>query len=121
MVLCRNKSVKKQHLLKTQSQTKKERSSLDGHMPVTVWYEGAYLAASGKTHPKVETIPWADGLTVAKATAAAGGYSTPAHRHIYLVRNGQSMWLSDPQQAVKPQDVPVEPGDRIEIRKTPPR
>ena len=89
--------------------------------PVVVWYEDTYVTkADGMRMQKVETIPWAEDLTVIRAIAAAGGYSTPPVRATYLVRDGRSTLLPDPRQMVVEKDVMrLKPGDRIELRKQP--
>jgi hypothetical protein len=85
---------------------------------VTVTFEGTNVKQpDGKAMQKVVTIPWTNGLTILHAIAAAGGYGTPPHRQIYLVRNGRSTLLPDPRQAERDEDVlRLKPGDNIEFK-----
>jgi hypothetical protein len=85
---------------------------------VTVWFEGTYdVHADGSRTQKFAIIPWTNGLTIIRAVVAAGGYSTPPHRQIYLIRDGRSALLSDPRLAVRGGDaLKLQAGDRIEFR-----
>ncbi|MDD4868959.1 MAG: hypothetical protein PHR77_00260 [Kiritimatiellae bacterium] len=85
---------------------------------VTVSYEGTYITQpDGKQVQKVVTIPCTNGLTIIRVIAAAGGYGTPPHHHIYLIRNGRSTLLPDPRHVEREQDVlQLQPGDRIEFK-----
>ena len=89
---------------------------------VTVWYEATdVIRADGTKGQKEAKVPWAKNLTLLRAIAAAGGYSTPPDRYIYLARNGRSTLLPDPGKASSPaNDLWLQPGDRIEIRSTQP-
>ncbi len=95
-------------------------SSPAPNAPVTVWYELTYTTRpDGSKVQKVETIPWADGLTLMHAITSAGGYSTPPVRHVYLVRDGNSVKLD--MRAIEDERAPdpsVQPGDKIELRAT---
>ena len=88
--------------------------------PVTVWYEATLVETSdGQKTQKSEIIPWTEAITITHAIASAGGYSTPPHRYIYLVRDGQTTLLPDPRQVIKPEDdMRLRPGDRIELRRS---
>ena len=93
-------------------------SSQVGNAPVTVWYESAYVVtADGRRVQKTEAIPWTVGITITRAIASAGGYATPPHRYICIIRDGRNTLLPDPRQIVKPEDdMLLKPGDRIELR-----
>jgi hypothetical protein len=84
---------------------------------VTVAYDGTYVTQpDGKQAQKAVTIPWTNGLTIIEAVAIGGGYGTPPHRHIYLVRDGRRTLLPDPRQAIREEDVlRLQAGDRIEF------
>jgi hypothetical protein len=62
-------------------------------------------------HPE---IPWADGLTLAQAIVAAECYDRRDPREIVLIRQRERIPL-DPKILLRGDDVPLEPGDTIEI------
>ncbi|MDB6109735.1 MAG: hypothetical protein JWR69_1485 [Pedosphaera sp.] len=64
---------------------------------------------------KTHIIPWTDGLTLAKAlvTAEYQGLGDPTQ--ITVIRNGESANIS-PSTLLGGKDVPLEAGDRVEIR-----
>lgn len=63
-------------------------------------------------HPEVE---WAEGLTLAEAIVAAD-YAWPSDpRAIFIIRQRERVFV-DPQQLLRGHDVPLEPGDTIEIQ-----
>lgn len=59
-------------------------------------------------------IPWADGLTLAQAIVAAECQDRGTPREIVLFRRGERI-LIDPKILLRGDDVPLEPGDSIEI------
>jgi hypothetical protein len=59
-------------------------------------------------------IPWADGLTLAKALAAADYTGAHDPTDIVLKRNSVQTEV-DPRQLLSGQDVPLHPGDVISV------
>jgi len=59
-------------------------------------------------------IPWSDGLTLAQAVAAAGYTDTRDPRNIFVDRQRVRIPF-DPQALLQGKDLPLEPGDTIEI------
>lgn len=60
-------------------------------------------------------IEWADGLTLAEAIVAAD-YTMPGDpRAIWIVRQRERIFV-DPKRLLRGEDVPLEPGDTIEIQ-----
>jgi hypothetical protein len=60
------------------------------------------------------TVPWSQGLTLAKAIVDAG-YQAPADpQHIMIVRNGQAIPV-DPKQLLQGEDIPLVAGDLVQI------
>lgn len=81
--------------------------------PVVVWYEASYIAlCDGTTMRKVEKVKWTEGLTLDRAVAAAGGFTSPPHRQVFLIRRGEENVVPDLRREIR-----LEPGDRIEIRR----
>ncbi len=64
-----------------------------------------------------QEVPWQPGLTLAKALVAAGYYG-PEPREIFVVRNGQAKRV-DPQVLLGGSDVPLQPGDIIQVGRGP--
>ncbi len=67
----------------------------------------------GEVHNPV--IPWTEDLTLAKAVVAAEYYGRGTPRAIYLVRNGRATSV-DPATLLGGQDIPLEPGDIVDLR-----
>jgi len=59
-------------------------------------------------------IPWAEGLTLAQAIVAANCVDKRDPREIVLIRQRERIAL-DPKTLLRGDDVPLEPGDTIEI------
>ena len=62
-------------------------------------------------------VPWTTGLTLAQALVAAG-YFGPEPKDIIIVRAGRAIRV-DPQQLLKGEDVPIQPGDLVQIESPP--
>jgi hypothetical protein len=64
-------------------------------------------------------VPWTEDLTLAKAIVAAEycGHSDPGD--VIIVRAGQATRV-DLKQLLAGQDVPLQPGDIVELRRQPP-
>ena len=60
-------------------------------------------------------IVWADDLTLAQAIAAAGYTNTRDPRTIVVIRQSGRITV-DPKDLLRGEDLPLEPGDTIEIR-----
>jgi hypothetical protein len=60
-------------------------------------------------------VPWTEDLTLAKALVAAEYQSRRNPRQIIILRGGQAIPV-DPNQLVNGEDVPLQAGDRVEIR-----
>ena len=60
-------------------------------------------------------IQWSDGLTLAQAIAAANYTARNNPTEIILTRHGESATIS-PKDLLRGADVPLEPGDTIELR-----
>jgi hypothetical protein len=60
-------------------------------------------------------VPWVDGLTLAQAIATANYLDANAPHKIIITRNGESATL-DPKVLLRGHDIPLEPGDIIEIQ-----
>jgi hypothetical protein len=60
-------------------------------------------------------IQWTDGLTLAQAIAAANYTARGTPSEIILTRHGESASIS-PRDLLRGADVPLEPGDVIELR-----
>jgi hypothetical protein len=59
-------------------------------------------------------IPWTADLTLAKVIVAASYYGKTDPRLIIIQRNGQELHY-DPNDLLKGQDIPMQPGDVVEI------
>ncbi len=59
-------------------------------------------------------IPWSAELTLARVIVAAGYYGKTDPRLIIIQRNGQELRY-DPNELLQGQDVPVQPGDVVEL------
>jgi hypothetical protein len=64
---------------------------------------------------KNPVISWTEDLTLAKALLAAQYQSQRAPRQIIIMRGGQAIAM-DPNQLLNGEDVPLQAGDRVEIR-----
>jgi hypothetical protein len=62
-------------------------------------------------------LPWQPGLTLAKALVASGYYGREP-REIFVVRNGQAKRV-DPQVLLSGSDVPLQPGDVVQVNQGP--
>ncbi len=62
-------------------------------------------------------VPWTAGLTLARAVIAAD-YFGPDPTQIVIVRAGRAI-LFDAHKLLNGEDVPLQPGDLVEIRSTP--
>jgi hypothetical protein len=60
-------------------------------------------------------VPWADGLTLAQAIAAADYADARNPRAIVIIRQGRRIPI-EPDTLLRGEDLPLEPGDTIEIR-----
>jgi len=85
---------------------------------VIVWYETTLIeTSSGEKVQKTMAIPWHDKLTFSHAIAAAGGYSTPPYRYLYLIRNGKITLINTTKNSSDSEyDIILLPEDRIELR-----
>ena len=61
------------------------------------------------------TVPWVEGLTLAQAIATANYLDSHEPGVIILTRQGESAQL-DPKVLLNGVQVPLEPGDVIELR-----
>jgi hypothetical protein len=61
------------------------------------------------------TIPWTKEMTLIKAIVAAQYVGSSDPTEIVIVRNGQGT-LVDVQNVLKGQDVPLEPGDLVNLK-----
>ena len=59
-------------------------------------------------------VTWSNELTLAKAIVAAGYNGQTDPKEILVHRNGQSIFV-DPQKLLSGEDVPLQPGDVIEL------
>ncbi len=59
------------------------------------------------------TIPWTEGLTLARAIVSAG-YTGKDPRQIMIVRGGQAVPV-DPKQLLNGEDIPLQAGDLVQI------
>lgn len=59
-------------------------------------------------------IPWADGLTLAQVVVAAEFLGVHNPRQIVVVRQRERFPV-DPNALLRGQDIPLEPGDTVEI------
>lgn len=60
-------------------------------------------------------VPWSDGLTLIQAIAAAGYQGRRDPKSIVVTRRGESLTVGV-REVLRGQDLPLEPGDVIEIR-----
>jgi hypothetical protein len=60
-------------------------------------------------------VPWTEDLTLAKALMAAEYQSRRNPRQIIILRGGQTIPV-DPNLLLNGEDVPLQAGDRVEIR-----
>ena len=60
-------------------------------------------------------VEWADGLTLGQAMVAADYKDKTDPKEIIVLRGGQPMRV-DPQQLLRGEDYPLQPGDTVEIR-----
>ncbi len=75
--------------------------------------QGPVVTVQGRVHNP--TIPWSEGLTVAKAIVAADYYGVTDPREIIVVRQGFARRV-DPSKLLLGEDLPLQPGDLMEIR-----
>lgn len=61
-------------------------------------------------------VPWTEDLTLAKALVAAGYYGRSDPTEIIIFRAGQVTRV-DPKQLLTGEDVPLQPGDVVEVRR----
>jgi protein involved in polysaccharide export with SLBB domain len=59
-------------------------------------------------------VPWTEGMTLAQAIVAAGCYDQHDPRQIVVIRRGDRITI-DTKILLRGDDVPLEPGDTIEI------
>jgi protein involved in polysaccharide export with SLBB domain len=59
-------------------------------------------------------VGWTEGLTLARAIIAAGCYDQRDPREVVLIRRGERIAIA-PKILLRGDDVPLEPGDTIEI------
>ena len=59
-------------------------------------------------------VAWTQGLTLAQAIVAAGCYDQSDPREVVVIRRGERITI-DPKILLRGDDVPLEPGDAIEI------
>ena len=62
-------------------------------------------------------LPWTEGLTLAQAIVNADYYG-PDPRQILIVRGGRAI-AYDPKNLLSGADIPLQPGDLVEIRSEP--
>ncbi len=60
-------------------------------------------------------VSWTEDLTLAKALVAAGYQSQRNPRQIVILRGGQAIPV-DPTQLLNGEDVPLQAGDRVEVK-----
>ena len=60
-------------------------------------------------------IAWTEGLTLARVVAAAGYSEARDPRSIVVIRQREQIPF-DPQALLRGEDLPLEPGDTVEIR-----
>jgi hypothetical protein len=61
-------------------------------------------------------VPWTEGLTLAQVIVAAEYQPSRNPQTIFVIRNGQSFEVK-PRSLLSGQDVPLEAGDVVEIRR----
>lgn len=66
----------------------------------------------------IPVIPWTPEMTLARALVAAEYHGPPEPGDILIVRTGRAIRI-DPKQLLNGQDVPLLPGDIIDIRSAP--
>jgi hypothetical protein len=65
---------------------------------------------------RTPAIPWTDDLTLARAIVAAEYLGPGDPSQIVLRREGRPPYLVSPRQLLSGYDLPLKPGDRIEVR-----
>jgi protein involved in polysaccharide export with SLBB domain len=65
-------------------------------------------------HVKNPILPWTEELTLARALLSAEFLSRRDPRQILITRNGQQIHV-DPERLVNGEDVPLQPGDVVQI------
>jgi hypothetical protein len=65
---------------------------------------------------KTPVIPWTDDLTLAKAIIAAEYQGLGDPSQIVLRRSGRPPYFVSPRQLLSGYDLPLKPGDHIEVR-----
>src|SRR5262249_43701941 len=64
-----------------------------------------------------QTVNWTEDLTLSKAIVAADYLGATDPRAIFIIRNGQNIYI-DPKLLLKgDHDTPLEPGDVVELRR----
>jgi hypothetical protein len=76
---------------------------------------GPSVTLRGQVHNPV--LPWSDGLTLAQAIVNADYYG-PEPSEILIVRAGRAI-AYDPRNLLSGSDVPLQPGDLVDIRSGP--
>jgi len=64
---------------------------------------------------KIPVVPWTTNLTLSKALITAGYVGTADPTDILIVRNNQQTRV-DPNQLLRGEDVPLNPGDVVIVR-----
>ena len=64
---------------------------------------------------RIPSLPWNEGLTLAKAIVNCGYQSPTDPKQIMIVRNGQAVPV-DPRSLLAGEDVPLLPGDMVVFR-----
>ncbi|MCX6924983.1 MAG: hypothetical protein NT154_17475 [Verrucomicrobia bacterium] len=74
--------------------------------------QGPCVTINGEVRNRV--VPWTEGMTLAKAIVAADYYGATDPGQILVLRNGVAFRI-DPQQVLSGSDVPLQPGDVVQL------
>ena len=102
----------------------KSKAAAQAHQAFLAGEQQAMLARAPQPNSKTVTlvgpfrtpsIPWTEGLSLAKAIVNAGYESPKDPKGIMIVRNGQAVPV-DPKALLAGEDVPLMPGDMIVLQ-----
>jgi hypothetical protein len=104
---------------KSKAQAEARRAYLAGQQDAMMRMQQAQMQAQGPSvtingEVRNRIVPWAEGLTVTKALAAADYYGKADPDQIIVVHNGIGRRY-DLKQLLNGVDIPLEPGDMVQL------
>jgi hypothetical protein len=100
---------------KTKAKLNAQQAYITGQQHAMMTMQQNQNAVQIRGNVKNTTIPWTEGLTVAKAIVAAEYQGTHDPASVIIIRHGTGTEIKA-SDLLQGQDEPVQPGDLIEIR-----